>query len=107
MNFQREVDFYNRTEQESWRLLLDEAERQGEFSMEQGTIQSLQEMALGAFERVPQSEAAAWLQAMMLAEIAQQLARIATQLEDGRLSILEGDDIVEKLSRLGSIIMDK
>lgn len=47
------------------------------------------------------------LQAAMLAEIALQLARIATQLEDGKISMLEGEDIVERLSRIGSIIMDK
>jgi hypothetical protein len=47
------------------------------------------------------------LQAAMLGEIALQLDRIAAQLEDGKLSILEGDDIVERLSRIGSIIQDK
>lgn len=47
------------------------------------------------------------LQAVMQAEIALQLDRIATQLEDGKLSILEGEDIVERLSRIGSIIQDK
>lgn len=70
-------------------------------------IAQLQDEALSAYNRVPQSEAAPFLQAVMLAAIAQQLDRIATVLEDGKLSILEGEDIVERLSRIGSILMDK
>jgi hypothetical protein len=72
---------------DAWARLFRDEEKQRlfligeEFSMEQGTIQSLQEMALGAFERVPQSEAAAWLQAMMQAEIALQLQALNDKLE--------------------------
>lgn len=70
-------------------------------------IKSLQEECSSAYSRVPQSEAAAWAQAIAQCEIAMQLRRISVQLEDGRISILEGDDIVERLSRIGSIIQDK
>ena len=74
-------------------------------------IKGLQDEARSAYEAYyardlvsDEAQKFSALQVIMLAEIAQQLARIATQLEDGRISILEGDDIVEKLSRLGSII---
>lgn len=66
-------------------------------------VNAIQDQALAAFERVPQSEAAGWAQVIAQCEIAQQLARIATQLE-GQVVLQQGDDIVEKLSRIGSII---
>ena len=37
---------------------------------------------------------------------AQALERIATQLEDGQMSMLEGDNIVERLSRIGTILQE-
>ena len=48
--------------------------------MEQGALSTLQQMALSAYDRVPQSEAAAWMQAAMLAEIALQLQKHNEQL---------------------------
>lgn len=70
-------------------------------------INSLQNEASSAYGRVPQNEAAAWAQVMAQCEIAKQLARIATQLEDGQIATLEGENIVERLSRIGSILQDK
>lgn len=77
-------------------------------------IAQLQDEALSAYEAyyardLVSDEQAKFsaLQAVMLAAIAQQLDRIATQLEDGKIAMLEGEDIVERLSRIGSILMDK
>ena len=70
-------------------------------------INQLQQEAEQAYNRVPQIEAAGWAQVIAQCEIAYHLARIATQLEDGKIATLEGEDIVERLSRIGSIIQDK
>jgi hypothetical protein len=61
-------------EQESWRLLLEEAEREGEFTME-SNIRGLQSEAEQAYSRLPSSDAAPYLQAVMQAEIALQLSQ--------------------------------
>ena len=94
-------------EREAWCFLLEEAEREGEFSMSIQNVNRMQDEALRAYDLRPAEEAPAWAQVIAQCEIAQQLARIATQLEDGQVALLEGDDIVERLSRIGSIIQDK
>ena len=63
-------------------------------------INRMQDQALQAFDMRPAEEAAAWAQVIAQCEIAQQLARIATQLEDGQVALLEGDDIVKQLARI-------
>lgn len=67
-------------------------------------INTIQEEAFNAYNRVPQSEAAGWAQVIAQCEIAYHLARIATQLEDGKIAILEGENIVERLSRIGTAV---
>lgn len=52
-------------------------------------INQLQGEAQHSYDHVPASEGAAWAQVVVLCEIAQQLARIATQLEDGMENIAE------------------
>lgn len=96
-----------RDEEESWWLLLEEAEREGEFEMSIQRVNNIQDEAIRAYDNRPVEEAAAWAQVIAQCEIAQQLARIATQLEEGSVTLREGEDIVERLSRLGSILQDK
>jgi hypothetical protein len=50
--------------------------------MNQSELHSLQDDASHAYGRVPQSEAAVWAQAMCLAEIALQLAKLNETLAD-------------------------
>ncbi len=76
--------------------------------------ESIKQFAERQLERMEQvvgfDRSPAWYEdAMRLRELwvqasqAESLARIATQLE-GQVALLQGDDIVEKLSRIGSII---
>src|SRR6266581_155092 len=95
-------------ERESWRLSLVEAQREGEFTeMSIQRVNNIQDEAIRAYDNRPADEAAAWAQVIAQCAIAQQLARIATQLEDGRLALLEGDDIVAQLARISRMIEDK
>jgi hypothetical protein len=94
-------------ERELWWLLFNEAQQEGEFTMSIQNINTLQDQAQQAFDRVSGSDAPAWAQVVAQCEIAQQLARIATQLEDGRMALLEGDDIVAQLARISRMIEDE
>jgi len=49
--------------------------------MNKNVVENVQEEALSAFNRVPQSEAAQWAQVVMTAEFALQQARTADALE--------------------------
>jgi hypothetical protein len=86
-----------RDEEESLRFFLQE-ERFNDMSIQ--NINQLQGEASHAYDHVPSSEGAAWAMVIAQCEIAQQLARIATQLEDGQIASLEGGNVVERLSRI-------
>jgi hypothetical protein len=66
-------------EQEAMRFLLRE-ERFETMSIQ--NINAIQDQALSAFDRVPQSEVAAWMQAIASCEIALQLAKLNESLEN-------------------------
>ncbi len=68
-------------EQESWRLLLDDAERQGEFDMSIQDITLVQRNALMAVDTRPTGEAAAWAQVIAQCEIALQLQAVNEKQE--------------------------
>lgn len=69
-------------EQESWRLLLEIAEREGEFEMRQERIVELQNQAAqAAMNANSGATSAAYLQAVMQAEIALQLAGLNEKLD--------------------------